>query len=101
MKKRFISILLVCFTLWGCGQSNDIKGEFDLKGKIIEISKDAKSILMDDEEVGLVWVTINDPNVTANYKVGQQIVVWIDGGLKESYPAQGMALNIQIIDVDK
>jgi len=101
MKKTFILMIIVCFTLWGCNQSNDVKGEFDLKGKILEMDKDGNRILMDNEVDGLVWITLNEQDVTSNYEVGQEIAVWIDGGLMESYPAQAKALNMEIFTSDK
>ena len=100
MKKRFISIMLVCITLWGCNQSNVVKGEFDIEGKIIEMDASGNRLLIEAEEDGLVWITLNERDRMTDYEVGQSIVVWVDGGLEESYPAQGRALNIEIIDSD-
>ncbi len=100
MKKIFMFIIIICFALLGCSQMDAVKGEFDLKGKILEINEDRSSILIDAEEDGLVWITLNERDVTSNYEVGQEIVVWIDGGLAESYPAQAKALNIESVTPD-
>lgn len=93
--------MVICFVLLGCAQTNDVKGEFDLKGIILEIDGDGNRILMDAENEGLVWITLKKGDITTNYEVGQEIVVWIDGGIAESYPAQAKVLNIEIVASDK
>ena len=101
MRKKYIYMIVICFALLGCTQSNAVKGEFDLKGNILEMDEHGNRILMDAEEDGLVWVTLNERDVMSNYEVGQEIVVWIDGGLEESFPAQAKALNIEDVTSDK
>lgn len=100
MIKRMILIMIVCFALWGCNQSNIVKGEFDIKGKIVEMDASGKRLLIEAEKDGLVWITLNERDMMNNYELGQSIVVWVDGGLEESYPAQGKALNIEITESD-
>ena len=50
---------------------------------------------MEDKKVGLVWVTLHENGDISKYEKGQEIVVWIKGGIKESSPAQADARNIE------
>ncbi|OCA90435.1 hypothetical protein A8F94_00660 [Bacillus sp. FJAT-27225] len=102
MRKLIWMLLVVLLISTGC-QTNgdqtgsDEKGAFDLKGVITEIN--GNQILMDDKanKVGLVWVTVKDEISMEAYQVGQEIVVWIEGGIRESHPAQADALHIEIV----
>ncbi|WP_057775727.1 DUF3221 domain-containing protein [Cytobacillus dafuensis] len=96
IKKHFTFLILLCFTLVGCIQEEDtVKGEYDKKGIITQIDIEGSRILVDDAETGLIWVTLNDNEDINNYKKGQEVVIWIDGGIDESYPAQANALHIE------
>ncbi|ALC90555.1 hypothetical protein AM500_12730 [Bacillus sp. FJAT-18017] len=95
-------IIALCFMLVGCNSSGDGSdseevGAFDLKGLITEIDQAGNAVLMDDETNGLVWVSVKKPDSMERFQVGQEIVVWTEGAIRESYPAQATALNIEII----
>ncbi|MBS4192515.1 DUF3221 domain-containing protein [Bacillus sp. FJAT-49705] len=96
--KKYITFLFIfCFTLVGCNQEGDtVKGEFDKKGIITQIDIEGSRILVDDAETGLIWITLNKNENINNYKEGQEVVIWIDGAIKESYPAQADALHIEL-----
>ena len=96
MKKTIISLLILCFALIGCNQTDDIvKGGYDKKGIITEIDEQENRILIDDREDGLIWITLTDTDHITRYEKGQEVVVWIDGAIDQSMPAQAKALNIE------
>ncbi|WP_043931966.1 DUF3221 domain-containing protein [Bacillus sp. EB01] len=91
-------IIALCFMLVGCNVSgSEEKGAFDLKGVITELDQTGNAVLMDDETNGLVWVSVKNPNNLERFQVGQEIAVWTEGAIRESYPAQATALNIEIV----
>ncbi|MGG3564347.1 DUF3221 domain-containing protein [Neobacillus rhizosphaerae] len=98
MKKILLLWLLlvsVGLTLLGCDRGHAVKGKVDLKGVITQVDYDNKRILMEDKKEGLVWVTLHENGDISKYEEGQEIVVWIKGGIKESSPAQADAQNIE------
>ncbi len=98
MKKHLILLLIVCFTLMGCSQNKDaVKGGYDGMGIITKIDIEENRILVDDIDTGLIWITLHDNGEIKNYKEGQEIIIWIDGGIDNaSSPAQAKALNIEL-----
>lgn len=106
MKKLYIFLLIICLSLVGCGvkndhkKNNDIKGAFDIKGIITEVDKETSRILVKDSDTGLIWVTLPENGIKENYEAGQEVVIWTKGGIKESFPAQAEALNIELNDSD-
>lgn len=58
-------------------------------------------VLVDDSDDGLIWLTLPSFYDITKYEVNQEVVVWIDGGIKESYPAQATARNIEILKVEE
>ncbi|WP_413303457.1 DUF3221 domain-containing protein [Bacillus sp. 1P10SD] len=96
MKKLLLLwLLLVSVGLLGCNGDHAVKGKVDLKGVITEVDYDNKRILMEDKKEGLVWVTLHENGDISKYVKGQEIVVWIKGGIRESSPAQADAQNIE------
>ncbi|MEH7346378.1 DUF3221 domain-containing protein [Bacillus sp. JJ1532] len=95
--KKYIVLLLFSFILFGCTQKSDVKGEADMKGSILEIDKDARRILVEDYEKGLVWVTLNETDNMKELQVYQEVAIWIEGAIAESYPGQAKALHVEII----
>ncbi|MFP7297198.1 DUF3221 domain-containing protein [Neobacillus niacini] len=92
MKKHLIfSFNLFFILLTGC----NVKGEYDIKGTIIEIEN--SSILVEDEKLGLIWLSLPDGTDGQDFEKGQRVTVWTDGKIRESYPLQGNALNIEVI----
>ncbi len=96
MKKGFIILLLICFALVGCGKKEEVKGAFDLKGNVVEINNKENSILVEDKDKGLTWVILHENGNIENYQEGQEVVVWVDGGIDTSSPSSAKALNIEI-----
>jgi hypothetical protein len=93
MKKLQIFTLILFFiALTGC----NIKGEYDIKGTVIEVDK-AGSILVEDEKLGLIWLSLPETTDLTILKKGQKVAVWTDGKIRESYPLQGTALDIEVI----
>lgn len=100
MRKTIILFAFLFIVLSGCNQSQsrvDVggKGAFDTSGIIKEIDYDGNRILIESQDDGLIWITISDFDKIARYELGKEVVVWIDGGIAESYPAQAKALNIE------
>lgn len=96
MKKQVLLMLIVFFILAGCsGKEEAVKGEIDLKGLITEIDQAGNRILMEDKNKGLIWISLPESGNIDDYATGQEIVVWVDGEIKESWPAKAKALNIE------
>lgn len=95
MKKHLLLILIVCFTLVGCNGGNAEKGRADIKGIIKEVDYEGNKILVEDKHEGLIWVALQENGEISKYIEGQEVVVWIKGGIRESSPAQADALNIE------
>jgi hypothetical protein len=92
MKKYLIfSFILLFILLTRC----NVKGEYDIKGKVIEV--ESSSILVKDERLGLIWLSLPDGTDGRDFEKGQTVAVWTDGKVRESYPLQGTALNIEVI----
>lgn len=98
MKKQVFFILIFCMMLEGCSGTEDaVKGTIDLKGTIVEIDQSGRRILMENKDYGRVWVKLHENGEIEEFENGQEIVVWVDGEIKESWPAQAKALNIEQI----
>lgn len=94
MKKHHIFVFILLFiVLSGC--TNDVKGEVDIKGMITEVGD--QRILVEDEKQGLIWLSLPEGSDIKTFEKGQTVAVWTDGKIRESYPLQGTALNIEII----
>lgn len=97
MKKKYVILLLIlCFALVGCGKEDHVKGSYDFKGIVTEMDNEGNRILVDDKDKGLVWVTLPDQMKIDRFEKGVEVVVWVDGGIKESYPAQAKARNVEL-----
>ena len=99
MKKYLILLLILCFTVVGCNQKEDtVKGEYDLKGIITEVDLEGNRILAEEIDKGLIWIALHENGNIKNYNVGQEVAVWVDGGIDTSSPASTKALNIETLD---
>jgi hypothetical protein len=98
MNKQVRCLLLLClfFILSGCNGEDAVKGKVDIQGSVTEVDREGNRILVDDEELGLVWVTLHKNLDITKYESGQEVVVWIKGAIKESSPAQAEARNIEL-----
>lgn len=102
MKRYLVLLLIVCLTLVGCdAKDNAVKGQIDRKGFIIEVDVTGNRVLVDDPDKGFIWLTLPSFGDITKYEVNQEVVVWIDGGVNESYPAQAAALNIEIVKAEQ
>lgn len=96
MKTHFILLLIFCFAFVACSvKEESIKGSFDIKGKIVEINDKEYRILVEDKDKGQTWVTLHENGNIKNYEEGQEVVIWVDGGIDTSSPASAKALNIE------
>ncbi|MEH7225909.1 DUF3221 domain-containing protein [Bacillus sp. JJ1566] len=96
MKKDFIILLLICLALVGCNNKEEVKGAFDIKGNVIEINAKENSLLVEEKDKGLTWVTLPESGNIKDFQEGMEVVVWVDGGVDTSFPAAAKALNIEI-----
>ena len=99
MKKYILFTAILSFLLLaGCNtHKGDIKGEYDIKGTVTEVNQDGRGILVEDENLGLIWLSLPEGSDIKTFEKGQTVAVWTDGKVRESYPLQGTALNIEII----
>ncbi|WP_045518301.1 DUF3221 domain-containing protein [Neobacillus niacini] len=92
MKKQLIFALILFFiVLTSC----NLKGEYDIKGTVIDV--EGSSILVEDEKLGSIWLSLPKGSDIKTFEKGQTVAVWTDGKIRESYPLQGTALNIEVI----
>ena len=97
MKKGFMLLLLIiCLGLVGCSDKEEVKGTFDIKGNVNELNAQENRILVEDKDKGLIWVALPENADIQNYQEGQEVVVWVDGGISESSPVFAKAFNIEI-----
>lgn len=71
-------------------------GEPDIRGTVNEV--ESNSILVEDEKIGLIWLSLPEGTHGQDFKKGQTVALWTDGKIRESYPAQGTALKIEVIN---
>ena len=92
--KNFLFFLFFLFfiVLTGC----NVKGEYDIKGTVIDVER--SSILVEDEKLGLISLSLPKGSDINTFDKGQTVTVWTDGKIRESYPLQGTAINIEIIE---
>lgn len=104
MKKLLILTFILYFSiLTGCNINGDteikgtvtVNGEPGIKGTVNEV--ESSSILVEDEKIGLIWLSLPDGTDSHDFEKGQTVAVWTDGKIRESYPAQGTALKIEVI----
>lgn len=102
MKRYLVFLLIVCLTLVGCdAKDNAVKGQIDRTGFINEVDVTGNRMLVDDPDNGLIWLTLPKHEDITKYRVNQEVVAWIGDGIKESSPAQAVALNIEILKVEQ
>ena len=87
---RLCLTILFMFCLSGCGKKsmNDIiNSEANITGIVKEATEN--SILIENEN-GKYWVSLNVENKDSvtNFNIGDEVVVYYDGNIAESYPMQ-------------
>jgi hypothetical protein len=99
MKRYLVLLLIVCLTLVGCNAKDKvIEGQLDVKGIINEIDSEGNRILVNDPDMGLIWLALPDNGDITKYEEDQEVVVWIDGGIDTSSPAYAKALTIELLE---
>lgn len=98
-KKGFVFLFLSCIILVACSaESEEAKGEIDVQGNVVEVDGVQNSILVEDNQKGLTWIALHENGDIKDYEIGQEVAVWVDGGVDTSSPASAKALNIEIIN---
>lgn len=63
-KKGFVLLFFSCFLLVACSnESEEAKGEMDIKGNIVEVDSYENSILVEDTQKGLTWVALPENGI--------------------------------------
>jgi hypothetical protein len=57
--------------------------------------KDKTDTELHEEGLSLIYVSYDD---TSSLQVGNKVEIWIEGGIRESYPAQADASEIKVIE---
>jgi hypothetical protein len=89
-------------------------------GEVLEVSEDGKAVLVDstaDIVKGQIWVSIDNKtnffenvnkgssipysNVSREFAVSNHVEIYIEGGIRESYPMQGLATAVYVNEVKK
>ncbi|MBY0146293.1 DUF3221 domain-containing protein [Neobacillus niacini] len=100
--KRFVlfAFILLFIVLTGCNvngeANNNVNGEPDITGTVNEVK--SSSILVEDKKLGLIWLSLPEGSDSKNFEKGQSVAIWTDGKIRESYPLQGTALKIEVVD---
>jgi hypothetical protein len=102
---------LIILLLVSCSGEVQIEGDPDFEGSIIELEdkKDNKyprlllSVDIDryygmEHKTDEVWISVDGKQDFNELKIGQNIKVWLNGELLESYPPQGGAAKIEVLD---
>ncbi|GIN86180.1 hypothetical protein J6TS2_25660 [Heyndrickxia sporothermodurans] len=95
MKRYVYSIVILFLLVVGCSHSKEeVKGEIDIGGKIIEIDARSNRVLIEDNKSLKIWVLLPEHIDISKYSIGDEVVVWTKT-IQESNPAQTKALNIE------
>ncbi len=114
MKKIMSFMIITLLLLSGCGNDSITTGDmydqlpiddsntsqmvddaYFLNGELKEIGED--SVLIDTEEAGLVWVSLEDGLAIA-LTVKSIVRVQFDGAIAESYPGQARGHSLEVIE---
>jgi Protein of unknown function (DUF3221) len=94
------AFILLFIVLTGCNvngeANNNVNGEPDITGTVNEVK--SSSILVEDKKLGLIWLSLPEGSDSKNFEKGQSVAIWTDGKIRESYPLQGTALKIEVVD---
>ena len=95
--KKLLLFLLLCTTVVGCNSEGDkMIGEANFAGTITD--KRSGSILLEEKNSEVVWIIVPEGESINDYQLGQDVSVWITGGLMESDPPQAKALQIEVVN---
>ncbi|MCM3618381.1 YobA family protein [Sutcliffiella horikoshii] len=103
----FISFFIL---MVGCTQEKALESSLVIDAVILEV-KDGRMLVaedvtsseyaeisnktiqeLDEERISLIYLSYDK---LADVKVGDEVRIWIDGGLDHSYPAQGLAIKVE------
>ncbi|WP_042350744.1 hypothetical protein [Bacillus massiliigorillae] len=97
MKLSIFPLILSCLISIGCSVQNEndeIKGEFNLEGKVIELDTNNNRLLLDESSNGHTWVTLPEHDTITRYEKNDSIVVWVKA-MNASKSDKTEALNIE------
>lgn len=110
MRKYYLVLLFILISIWisACSNEPSFDKEADIIGyvigktndRILVVSKEAEDLSATGgvrEFYNAVWLTGKADDV----QIGNQVKVWYDGGVKESYPAQAAIGKIELVPVTK
>ncbi|HCM90010.1 MULTISPECIES: hypothetical protein [Vagococcus] len=88
MKKKIaISLIIIVITILSIGYTNQSKNKNEIKGKIIEISKD--SLIIEDDKNGHYIINKEDyPFSETEVKQGSKVVITYKDEIFETSPAR-------------
>ena len=105
--KVFFAVMMVlAICLAGCAKAEETREGFVLEvkeGTVLvaqnvtmerynELKDVSSEALIDQGGLDLIWLTYEK---AADFKKGDQVEFWLDGGVRESYPAQADAKKIE------
>lgn len=99
MKEKLftLAIVQVCiYTLFGCSLNPDYTS-VDRHGDIIEVDKENDRILVDDKDDGQIWVDISNLQDKDKFIKPLEVIVWLEGNVKEGKPQEGVAKRVDIV----
>lgn len=122
--KKILILLSITIVLMGCNSKNenDIRRDPDIVGLIYESNQNRILVVSDIENADIpydelfqggynaIYFTINDKTIinegntktsASELRKGQAVEAWSTGALAESYPMQGTAAQINILDSNK
>lgn len=89
-------------------------------GEVLEVKEDGKAILVNstsDVVKGEIWISIDDKtnffeninvgtsipykNVSRKFILGNHVEIYIEGGIRESNPMQGLATAVYVNEAEK
>ena len=80
--KKILAVLLLVFCLVGCGQS--VTDKPSISGTVVEVYEN--SILIDSD--GSPYYVSLSAEKTENIAAGDEVTIYFDGNVAESYPMQ-------------
>ncbi|MGD6777970.1 DUF3221 domain-containing protein [Sutcliffiella horikoshii] len=104
----FISFFILMF---GCTQEKALESSLIIEAVILEVKNGRMLVAeditsseyaeisnktineLDEERISLIYLSYDK---LADVKAGDEVKIWIDGGLDHSYPAQGHAKKVEV-----
>ncbi|MGM9985661.1 MAG: DUF4362 domain-containing protein [Bacillaceae bacterium] len=99
MRKLAIIVVVFSFVLIWFGQEKveQVKGRYHFEATITNVGKETQFIHVKNKSGEEIVLTLPKDSQKETYKVGQKIVIWLDGGIRETAPVQATAKHIETI----